>query len=169
MAGCLNLWLQHETIHNPPKSKEKRQRACRNMNFFAALKGSWTVYKIWVTNGWPAVESSSLIKSLPQSWSVMLKLGPPKHKEELLRAVLETGLSSLLGWSDLEPCTRDGVTKSWPTMESASPIKSLPQSWSVMLRLGPPKNKEKCVKVVLETGLTYCVEQILNCAQEMGN
>ena len=40
---------------------------------------------------------------------------------------------------------------------------------SPMLKLGPPKNKEKCVKVVLETGLTYCVEQIMNCAQEMGN
>ena len=43
------------------------------------------------------MESSSLIKSLPQSRSVMLKLGPPKNKEELLRAVLETGLSC---WAD---------------------------------------------------------------------
>ena len=37
------------------------------------------------------------------------------------------------------------VTNSWTTMESASPIKSLPQSLFVMLRLGPPKDKEKGV------------------------
>ena len=37
------------------------------------------------------------------------------------------------------------VTNSWTTMESASPVKSLPQSLFVMLRLGPPKNKEKRV------------------------
>ena len=37
------------------------------------------------------------------------------------------------------------VTNSWTTMESASPVKSLPQSLFVMLRLGPPKDKEKRV------------------------
>ena len=37
------------------------------------------------------------------------------------------------------------VTNSWTTMESASPVKSLAQSLFVMLRLGPPKNKEKRV------------------------
>ena len=39
----------------------------------------------------------------------------------------------------------------------------------MMLRPGPPKNKEKRVKTVLETGLSCCTVQILNCVQEMGN
>ena len=37
------------------------------------------------------------------------------------------------------------------------------------IRLGPPKNKERCVKSILESGLPYCTEQILNCVQEMGD
>ena len=48
-------------------------------------------------------------------------------------------------------------------MELASPIKSLSQD------LVYQKNKGKCVKAVLETGLSYCAEWILNCAQEMGD
>ena len=54
-------------------------------------------------------------------------------------------------------------------MGSASSMKSLPQSWSVMLRLGPPKNEEKSVKTVLETGLSCCAEWILTYVSEMGD
>ena len=38
-----------------------------------------------------------------------------------------------------------------------------------MLRLSLPKNKEKCVKIVLETGLSYWAEWILDCVQEVGD
>ena len=55
-------------------------------------------------------------------------------------------------------------------MESASPIKSLPQYSFGVLRLSPPKkNEEKCVKTVLESGLSCCAEQVLNCVKEMGD
>ena len=51
-------------------------------------------------------------------------------------------------------------------MESASPISLF---LSGMLRRGPPKNKEMCVKTVLKTGLSCCTEKILYCVQEMGD
>ena len=35
-----------------------------------------------------------------------------------------------------------------------------------MLRLGPTENKEKSVKIVLETGLSCCTEWILTCVSE---
>ena len=38
-----------------------------------------------------------------------------------------------------------------------------------MLRLGPPKKKEKSVEIVSETGLSCCTEQFFNCLQEMGD
>ena len=38
-----------------------------------------------------------------------------------------------------------------------------------MLRLGLTKNKEKSVKIVLETGLSCCVEWILTCVSETGD
>ena len=38
-----------------------------------------------------------------------------------------------------------------------------------MRQLGLPKNKEKCVKIVLETGLSYWAEWILDCVQEVGD
>ena len=38
-----------------------------------------------------------------------------------------------------------------------------------MLRLGPPKNEEKSVKTVLETGLSCCAEWILTYVSEMGD
>ena len=55
------------------------------------------------------------------------------------------------------------VTNSWPEMES------LLQSCSRMLKRGPPKNKEKSVNTVLETGLSCCAVRVLNCVQEMGD
>ena len=54
-------------------------------------------------------------------------------------------------------------------MESALPTKSLPQTWSRVLRRGPPKNKEKSVKTVSETGPSCWAVRILNCVQEMGD
>ena len=54
-------------------------------------------------------------------------------------------------------------------MDSASPIKSLSQSWSGMLRPDPPKNKEKSVETFSETGLSRRADRILNCVEEMGN
>ena len=72
-----------------------------------------------------------------------------KNKGKCVKAVLETGLSYCAEW--ILNCAQEmGQTNCWSTMVLASSTKSLPQSWSVMLRLGPPKNKEKSVKVVLE-------------------
>ena len=71
----------------------------------------------------------------------MLRLGPPKNKEKSVKTVLETGLSCCTEW--ILNCAQEMVTNSSLVMELASPAKSLPQSWSMMLRLGPPKNKEK--------------------------
>ena len=38
-----------------------------------------------------------------------------------------------------------------------------------MQGLGPTKNKEKSVKIVLETGLSCCAEWILTCVSETGD
>ena len=38
-----------------------------------------------------------------------------------------------------------------------------------MLGLGPTKNKEKSVKIILETGLSCCAEWILTYVSEMGD
>ena len=43
------------------------------------------------------------------------------------------------------------------------------QLWSGMLRPGSPKGIEKSVETVLESRLSCCAEQILNCAQGMGD
>ena len=112
-------------------------------------------------------ESASPIKSLPQYWFGMLTLSPPKNKEKCVKTVLESGLFCCT--KQVLNCLQEMGDYWWPAMESASSIMSLPQSWFVMLRLGPPKKKEESVKTVLKTGLFYCTEQILNCVQEMGD
>ena len=173
MIEVIVLWLvvwtcgcnmKQYTIHQKTKRKD---RELVEMWTFLLL---WKDLELFTKYGWLIAD---LQWNLPidQVSSPVLICDAKTWSTKKQRGAFESCFGNwtvLLGWSDLEPCTRDDVTKSWPTM-SASPIKSLPQSWSVMLRLGPPKNKEKCVKVVLETGLTYCVKQILNCAQEMGN
>ena len=129
----------------------KKQRGA-----FESCFGNWTVLLGWsdlepctrdgVTKSWPTMESASPIKSLPQSWSVMLRLGPPKKKE---KSKLFWKLDWHTVWNKSWTVHKRLVTNCWPTMELASPIKSLLLSWSLVLRLGPPKNKEKCVKAVL--------------------
>ena len=84
-----------------------------------------------------------------------------------MKTVLESGLFCCT--KQVLNCLQEMGDYWWPAMESASSIMSLPQSWFVMLRLGPPKKKEESVKTVLKTGLFYCTEQILNCVQEMGD
>ena len=130
------------------------------LDCLAVLNGSWTVYKRWVANSWPALESASPIKSLPQPWSVMLRLGPQKTKRREWKLFLK--LDCLAALNGSWTVYKRWMTNSWPALESASPIKSLPQPWSGVPRLGPPKNKEKSVKTVLETGLSCCAERILN-------
>ena len=73
----------------------------------------------------------------------------------------------LLCWTGLELCTRDG----WLTAE---PQRSWLHAYSLFLSLDlgcyqtwSTKNKERCVKSILESGLSCCTEQILNCVQEM--
>ena len=84
-----------------------------------------------------------------------------------MKTVLETGLSRCA--VRILTVYKRRVTNSWPEMESASAAKSLLQSCSRMLKRGPPKNKEKRVKTVLETGLSCCAVRVLNCVQEMGD
>ena len=127
------------------------------------LNRSWTVHKGWVTDCWPVMASASPSKSLPQLWSAKKKKKREGDRRAWklfwkldCRAVINRSRTMQKRW----------VTDSWPVMASASPLKSLPQLWSSMRRLGPPKNKEKSVKTVLETGLSCCDEQILNCARD---
>ena len=166
--------------------------------------------------------SASSMKSLPQSWSVMLRLGPPKNEEKSVKTVLETGLSCcaewiltyvsemgdqklthnlwswlhtlsllsvlicdaktwstkkqgegceynftvLLCWTDLDLRMRDGWLTADPQCGVSLTQKVFLQSWSVMLGLGPTKNKKKSVKVILETGLSCCAEWILTYVSE---
>ena len=134
--------------HSPPKNKEKSVKTVSELDCHAELYGFWIVYKRWVPNGWLKLESASPIKSLPQSWSVMLRHSPPKNKEKSVKTVSELDChAELYGFWIVY---KRWVPNGWLKLESASPIKSLPQSWSVMLRHSPPKNKEKSVKTVSE-------------------
>ena len=150
------------------KSQRRVWKQFGKLDCLAVLIRSWTVYKRWVTNGWPAMDSASPIKSLPQSWSGMLSdLVHRKTQRRVWKLFRKLDcLAVLIGsWT----VYKRWVTNGWPAMDSASPLKSLPQSWSGMLRPGPPKNKEKSVKNFSETGLSCCADRILNCIQEMGN
>ena len=134
--------------HGPPKNKEKSVKTVSELDRHAELYGFWIVYKRWMTNGWLKLELASPIKSLPRSWSVMPRHGPPKNKEKSVKTVSELDChAELYGFWIVN---KRWVPNGWLKLESASPIKSLPQSWSVMLRHGPPKNKEKSVKTVSE-------------------
>ena len=82
--------------------------------------------------------------SLPYSWSETLRPGPPKKKKKRVWKLFQK-LDCLVVLNGFWFVYKRWVTDSWTTMESASPVKSLPQSLFVMLRLGPPKNKEKGV------------------------
>ena len=152
------LWLG-------PQKKKKRSvwKLFWKLDCLVVLNRSWTVYKRWVTSSWSTKESASCIQSLPQSWSGMLSdLVHQKTKRGVWKVFWN--LDCLAAQNRSWIVYKRWVTDNWPTMVLASPIKSLPQSWP-----GPPKNKERCVKTVLESGLSCCTEQILNCVQEMGD
>ena len=89
------------------------------------------------------MELASPRKSLPQSWSGMLPdLVHQKTRRRVWKLFRKRDCLAVLNRS-WTVCKRR-VTNSWPRMDSASPRKSLPQSWPAMLRLGPPK-KKRCV------------------------
>ena len=90
------------------------------------------------------MKSASPVKSLPYSWSETLRPGPPKKKKKRVWKLFRK-LDCLVVLNGFWSVYKRWVTNSWTTMESASPVKSLPQSLFVMLRLGPPKDKEKGV------------------------
>ena len=147
-------------------STKKQREVCENCfgNWTVLPNGSGTVYKRRVTNSWPRMELASLRKSLPQSWSGMLPdLVHQKTRRRVWKLFRKRDCLAVLNRS-WTVCKR-WVTNSWPRMDSASPRKSLPHSWPAMLRLGPPKNKEKCVKTVLETGLS-CRTDLELCTRE---
>ena len=123
------------------------------LDCLTVLNRSWTVYKRWVTSSWATKESASCIQSLPQSWSGMLSdLVHQKTKRGVWK--LFWNLGCLAAQNRSWTVYKRWVTDNWPTVVLASPIKSLPQSWPGMLRLGPPKNKEKCVKTVYKRWVT---------------
>ena len=139
--------------------------------------GKWTVLLCWTDlelctrDGWPIADLWWRLLH-PQSlfYSCDHRKKEKKKKEGERRAwKLFWKLDCLAMMNRSWTMQKRWVTDSWPVMASASPLKSLPQLWSSMRRLGPPKNKEKSVKTVLETGLSCCDEQILNCAKEMGD
>ena len=112
------------------------------------------------------MESTLPTKSLPQSWSRVLRLGPPKNKEKSMKTVSELDRhAELYGFWIVY---KRWVPNGWLKLESASPIKSLPQSWSVMLRHGPPKKQREECENCFGTGLSCWAVRILNCVQEMG-
>ena len=153
----------------PSKNKEKSVISVLETGLFYCAEWILTVYKRWVTNSWSVMElagfthkvSSSVLiwdaetgstkKTVRRAWKLFWKLD--------CLAVPNRSWTVYKRWA----------TKIWLAMESASPTESLPQSWSGMLRLGPPKKKEKSVEIVSETGLSCCTEQFFNCLQEMGD
>ena len=67
---------------------------------------SWTVYKRWVTKSWPAIELTSSMKPLSQSWSVMLKdLVHQKTKRRVWKLFWKP---VSMCCTDLKLCTREG-------------------------------------------------------------
>ena len=116
------------------------------LDCLTVLNRSWTVYKRWVTSSWATKELASCIQSLPQSWSGMLSdLVHQKTKRGVWK--LFWNLGCLAAQNRSWTVYKRWVTDNWPTMVLASPIKSLPQSWPGMLRLGPPKTKRSVWKL----------------------
>ena len=103
------------------KTKRRVWKLFWKLDCLAVMNRSWTVQKKWVTDSWPVMVSASPLKSLPQLWSGMPRLGPLQKQRE------ECELKSVWKLDCLELCTREGVTNSRPAMVSASPLKSLSQ------------------------------------------
>ena len=158
----------------------------RNLQEWTSVTDSWTVglnmgelamklyflilcSKTYKRFSWKSckMESALPTKSLPQSWSVMLRHGPPKNKEKSEKTVSELDChAELYGFWIVY---KRWVPNGWLKLESASPIKSLPQSWSVMPRHGPPKKQREECENCFGTGLSCWAVGILNCVQEMGD
>ena len=148
------------------KNKEKSVKTVSELDCHAELYGFWIVYKRWVPNGWLKLESASPIKSLPQSWSVMLRHGPPKKQREECENCFGTGLSC---WAvGILSCVQE-MTNGLLILESASPVKSLPQSWPMMLGPWTPKeHREECENCFGNwTVVQRCI--FLNFVQDMGD
>ena len=133
-----------------PKKKKKREGERRAWKLFwkldclAVMNRSWTMQKRWVTDSWPVMASASPLKSLPQLWSSMRRLGPPKKTKRRVWKLFWK-LNCLAVMNRSWTVQKKWVTDSWPVMVSASPLKSLPQLWSGMPRLGPlKKQREEC-------------------------
>ena len=136
----------------------------------ALLNGSWAVYKRRVTNSWPRMELASPRKSLPQSWSGMLPdLVHQKTRRRVWKLFRKRDCLAVLNRS-WTVCKR-WVTNSWPRMESASPRKCLPHSWSGMLsdlvhqktrrRVWKLFRKRDCL-AVLSRSWTVCKRWVTN-------
>ena len=162
----VDQWCQ-DLVHQ--KTKRRAWYLFWKLDCFTALNGSWLCTRDGWLYSWSVMElagfthkvSSSVLiwdaetgstkKTMRRAWKLFWKLD--------CLAVPNRSWTVYKRWA----------TKSWLAMESASPTESLPQSWSGMLRLGPPKKKEKSVEIVSETGLSCCTEQFFNCLQEMGD
>ena len=156
------------------------------------------------------MESASPRKSLPQSWSGMLSdLVHQKTKRSVWKLFWKLDSLGSNGVGFTQKITSSFLTcdaKTWSTKKQREVCENCFGNWTVLLcwtdlelftiegwliaisngvsftqkisssvliwdatRLGPPKNKEKSVKTVSETGLSCCTKQILNCVQEMGD
>ena len=147
------------------KNKEKSVKTVSELDCHAELKESWIVYKRWMPNGWLKLELASPIKSLPQSWSVMLRRGPPKkNKEKSVKTVSETGLScwavrilNCVQEMGAKWLTQIGVgfthkvsstvlicdAKTWSTKKTKRRVWKLFRNWTVMLSC---RNLELCTR-----------------------
>ena len=87
----------------------------------AVLNRSWTLYQRWVTKSWPAMESASPIKSLPQSWSGMVSdLVHQKRKRRVWKLFWKLDCLAVL--SSSQTVNKRQVTNSWPLMSQLHPL-----------------------------------------------
>ena len=109
-------------------STKKKWEECENYSrnwTVSVLNRYWTVYQRWETN-------SPWFKSLPQSWSVMLRLGPLKKHEKSVKTIPETGLYPC--WIGIELCTRNGTLIADPNLvHQIAKRESFFRNWAVLL------------------------------------
>ena len=105
----------------PLKNREKCAKTVLETISIAVLNRSWTLYQRWVTKSWPAMESASPIKSLPQSWSGMVSdLVHQKRKRRVWKLFWKLDCLAVL--SSSQTVNKRQVTNSWPLMSQLHPL-----------------------------------------------
>ena len=98
---------------------EKSVKTISETGLSCCAKGSWTVYRRWVTKNCPTMESASPTEFPPQLWCGMLRPGPPKKKREKNYFVSKT---AMLLQTDVKLCIRDGWLTADPWWSRFHPL-----------------------------------------------